>query len=278
MATRNPRKSRTPAAGDDPTRRDFIILPPALLPGSARCAGLAVHRPDDPSADTLALASVEVDLTKIAGAGVKSSGEAAGVHPQPHARRRSPRRQDDPPDAGPRDPADSARVTKPGQGELAGHAWQLHAPGLRAAGSARVRTAAITAAGSAPATGRTTTPAAASAKARRRQPGGSGVCLPLRHRRRDRRGGATMSGRIPSPTNRRPSRAGWVDERLPLPRWSMARRALPGAAQPELLVEFRIAGRADAGHPDRHRHRAGDALLRPPVDRAFNWSSGSCAT
>ena len=46
------------------------------------------------------------------------------------------------------------------------------------------------------------------------------------------------------------------------PRLWRGRRRLSGAAQPQLLVEFRRSRRAVPDDPDRHRHRAGDALLR----------------
>ncbi len=64
----------------------------------------------------------------------------------------------------------------------------------------------------------------------------------------------------------------WLDERLPLaaPRLRRGRRRLSGAAQPQLLLELRRPRRALPDDPDRHRHRAGDALLRANADGAFN--------
>ena len=56
----------THAAGDDPNRRDFIHIAAAAAAGGA-VAGLAWPFIDqmNPSGDTLALASVEFDLTKV---------------------------------------------------------------------------------------------------------------------------------------------------------------------------------------------------------------------
>ena len=46
------------------------------------------------------------------------------------------------------------------------------------------------------------------------------------------------------------------------PRLWRDRRRLSGPAQPQLLLEFRRPRRDLPDHPDRHRHRPGDALLR----------------
>ena len=56
----------THAAGDDPNRRDFIHIAAAVAAGGA-VAGLAWPFIDqmNPAGDTLALASVEFDLTKV---------------------------------------------------------------------------------------------------------------------------------------------------------------------------------------------------------------------
>jgi len=57
----------THAAGEDPNRRDFIHIAAAVAAGGA-AVGLAWPFIDqmNPSADTLALASIEFDLTKVA--------------------------------------------------------------------------------------------------------------------------------------------------------------------------------------------------------------------
>ena len=53
---------------------------------------------------------------------------------------------------------------------------------------------------------------------------------------------------------------------------------LSDAAQPELLVEFRLARRGHAGDHDRHRHRAGDAVHAQCRSAPSTRSSASCAT
>ena len=53
----------------------------------------------------------------------------------------------------------------------------------------------------------------------------------------------------------------WLDARLPIVRFALRQlRRLPDAAEPELLVDLRRHPGPLPGHPDRHRHRPGDAL------------------
>ena len=56
----------------------------------------------------------------------------------------------------------------------------------------------------------------------------------------------------------------WLDTRLPIIRLAQRQlRRLPDAEEPELLVDLRRHPGVLPGHPDRHRHRAGDALRAP---------------
>ena len=112
------------------------------------------------------------------------------------------------------------------------------------------------------------------------QPGRAALRVHLRHRDQDRLGSAMASRHI------RPAPRSDIEPRHPLDRLPAADRQacraraqrISDAAQPELLVEFRLSRRDHAGHHDRHRRRAGDALhaecRRWPSIR----SSASCAT
>ena len=123
----------------------------------------------NPSADVLALASTEVDISKIApGQAIKTSWRKQPVFvrnltpPEIAAAKAVPLSRA-------ARPADARRADQAGQGKLADHAWRLHPPGLRSAGHRRGREPRrLSAAISARATARTTTPPRASAKARRR--------------------------------------------------------------------------------------------------------------
>ena len=188
------RRGRAPAAGSDekkdlcpvsahdtiePTRRDFLYIATGMA-GAVGAAAVAWPFIDQmrPDASTLALASIEVDVSAAA-AGHVADGQMArqaGVHPQPHARgdrggqggRRSPTsrtRSRATPTCQPtrRRPTPTA---PPARARRTGWSWSASAPISAAFRSA---SRAISAAGSAPATARTTIRPAASAKARRRR-------------------------------------------------------------------------------------------------------------
>ena len=136
-----------------------------------------------PSADVLALASTEVDVSKIAaGPGDQGSvAQAAGVRPQPDAQgnRRGQRGA-----AGElRDPQTLAERTKPGKPNWLITMGVCTHLGCVPLGTGEGRTAARSAAISARATVRSTTPRRASAKARRRK---IWKCRNINSRRRPR--------------------------------------------------------------------------------------------
>ena len=73
--------------GTGVTRRDFLII----ATGAFAAVGvgghaLALHRPDEPDAAALALASIEVDISSIeAGQSITVDvARQAGLHPLPH--------------------------------------------------------------------------------------------------------------------------------------------------------------------------------------------------
>ncbi len=155
----------------------------------------------NPDASTLALASIEVDISSRRTRHVadRQMARQAGLHPQPHRRRKS--RKPRPlrlPISRIRSPATPTLPPMPRrnrsrplgrrrQGKLDRHDRRLHPSRLRPAGSKPVSSAA----GSAPAMVRTTIRPAASAKARRRR---TWRCRPsrvrLRHHDQDRLRGA----------------------------------------------------------------------------------------
>ena len=149
----------------DAGRRDFLYLATGAV-GVAGVVAIAWPLIDqlNPAADALALATIEYDLTKV------SLGQQVTIawRKQPvFIRHRTPAEiaaavADD--HAPMKDPATDASRVKPGHAQWLIVIGRLHPPGLRA----DLRRAANTAAGSAPATARSTTPPAASAKARRR--------------------------------------------------------------------------------------------------------------
>ena len=69
----NTAQGQAPAGKDEPTRRDFIMLAAAAMGGvGAASLGWPFVNSMNPSADVLALSSVEVDLTPVkAGQGIK---------------------------------------------------------------------------------------------------------------------------------------------------------------------------------------------------------------
>ena len=167
---------------DHPNRRDFIVIAAQAFAGVGAAAALwpFIHQMN-PDASTQALASIEVDLAPRQG----RSGDhrvlarQAGVHPQPdggrdqQGERGQGRRAVGSQRAQRRAAREGAGLRRQphqeGPRELAGPGRHLHAPGLHPQGPVAVDdSGATTAAGSAPAMARTTTPRAASAKARRR--------------------------------------------------------------------------------------------------------------
>ena len=160
-------------------------------------------------------------------------------------------------------------------GRMAGDDRRLHAPRLRAAG----RLPATSAAGSARATARTTTPRPHPPRAGTAQPAGSrwpnSSTTP-------RSGWAEEAPRwlaFPTTiTNRRPRGEKWIERRLPDPRAALRHADDPDAQEPELDVDLGHRPDLHAGAADRDRHRAGHALHR----RMSIWpsppSSTSCAT
>ena len=121
-------------------RRDFINIAAVSFAGvGAVAVALPLVNQMSPPADVLALASTEVDISKIApGQAIKTSWRKQPVFvrnltPQEIAagQCRSGQRA--------ARPADAGRADQAGQGELADHAWRLHPSGLRAAGRRRGR-------------------------------------------------------------------------------------------------------------------------------------------
>ena len=170
-------------SAEEPNRRDFIVIAAQAFAGVGAAVALwPFIQPDEPRRlHPGAGLHRGRSRPRQGGAGHhRVVARQAGVHPQPHAPRRSrgaPRRQarravrQERPQRRPaREGARHRRQPhQEGQGELAGAGRHLHAPGLHPQGPVDVATpGATSAAGSAPATARTTTPRAASAKARRR--------------------------------------------------------------------------------------------------------------
>ena len=63
----------------------------------------------------------------------------------------------------------------------------------------------------------------------------------------------------------------WIDDRLPIIRFSKEHLMdFPTPEEPQLLVDLRRYPRGHAGDPDRHRHRAGDALHPAMSAMAFD--------
>ena len=280
-------------------RRDPARLPrPGHLATLAVGAGALVWPLIDqmnPAADVLAL-SIDRGrhLAGPAGPAASRSSGAASRSSSATARRRRSTRRDAVPLDELRDPqTDQARVKKPEWLVVVGVCTHL---GCVPLGNKPARRAATTAAGSAPATARTTTPPAASAKGRRRRTSTvpeyaflTDTSRPHRLTRR-RTDTAGPPGRRDATRWRRPwpptSRTRVQERRGPLDRRPAAAdhlalqgvRRLPGAAEPELLVELRLARRHHAGAADRHRHRAGDALHAARRPAPSTRSSTSCAT
>ena len=135
------------AQGSDPAestdgvrRRDFLNVAAVSFAGVGVVAvALPLITQMNPPADVLALASTEVDISKIA------SGQAIKTvwRKQPVFIRNLTPAEIQAANATPmsdlRDPQTLAERTKPGQDQLADHAWRLHAPRLRAAGHRRGR-------------------------------------------------------------------------------------------------------------------------------------------
>jgi ubiquinol-cytochrome c reductase iron-sulfur subunit len=170
------------AAEHVPSRRDFIHIAAgaAAVGGAAMLAWPFVHQMN-PAADTLALATLDFDLSKVAPGQqvtIKWRGKPVFVRhrtPQEIAKARSDDR------ASMKDPqADAARVL---QGK---EQWLILVARAPTSAACPPSAPVITAVGSARATGRTTTPPAGSGKARAPEPRGSGVRLPDRHLRSDR--------------------------------------------------------------------------------------------
>ncbi len=105
-----------PDGGDDPSRRDFIhIAAGAMAVGGAVAVAWPLGDQMNPAADTLALASIEFDLTKVTEGQqvvVKWRGKPLFVRYRTPAEIAKARHDDNAPDMKDRQP-DSARV-KPG--------------------------------------------------------------------------------------------------------------------------------------------------------------------
>ena len=151
-------------------RRDFLNVAAVSFAGVGTVAALApLVVQMSPSADVLALASIEVDISKVVpGQGIKVSWRKQPVF----VRNLTPKEIAEAnavPLSELRDPQTLAERTKPGkQNWLITHG-RLHPSGLRPAGHRRGREPrALTAAISARATAAPTTPRRASARARRR--------------------------------------------------------------------------------------------------------------
>ena len=230
---------------DGETRRDFLIAgrgrdrrqsaPPAR-PGRSSTSM-------NPAADTLALSSIEVDLAPVqVGQRITVAwrGQPVFIATAPPdeikaaARRRSR-------DAARSPDRDAERVAEAG---MADHGRRLHASGLHPARpESRPTRAAITAAGSAPATARNTIRRAASARDRRRR---TWRCRRTQFTTdtaiQDRLGEHAMAATSTLRAEQAVIR--WIDHRLPI--FSYLEHELhdyPDAAQSELLVEFRLARR-----------------------------------
>jgi ubiquinol-cytochrome c reductase iron-sulfur subunit len=148
----------------DPERRDFIhFVAAAATVGGAVAVAWPLIDQMNPAADTLALASLEYDLSKVAlGQEVTIAWRKQPVF----IRHRTPKeiaeaRADD--HAEMKDPATDASRVKPGHEQ-----WLVVLASCTHLGCVPTFAQAITAAGCAPATARSTTPPAASGRARRR--------------------------------------------------------------------------------------------------------------
>ena len=168
---------------------------PAPWRGRRGRHGLAVHQQHEPAADTLALASIEVDLSPIAGrpGDHREVARQAGLHPPPHAGGDRGGRVRSSSAELPRSADRRARATHAKKAAewlvLVGICTHL---GCVPLGNKRATRAAITAAGSAPATARTTTRRAASARAGAREPGSAGLRVHVRHPRQHRLSGQEL--------------------------------------------------------------------------------------
>ena len=141
-----------------------------------------------------------------------------------------------------------------------------------------VASKAITAAGSATATARNTTPPAASAKDRRRRTWRCRLtpsCPPPASRSAEERTACPAH----RPTIPKTGFTRWLDH-APADPAARARHDddVPDAAEPELLVHLRRHPHLLPGRPDRHRHRAGDALRAQRRRWPSTASKTSCAT
>ena len=151
--------------GDDPTRRDFIHI----AAGAAAVGGVAtvvwpLVDQMNPSADTLALASIEFDVSKVVEgqqAVVKWRGKPVFVRHRTAAEIAEAVKDDTAPMKDPQKDADRVK-----EGKAPGSSWWASAPTSAACRTSRPAT---TRAGSAPATVRCTTPRAVSGKARPRR-------------------------------------------------------------------------------------------------------------
>jgi hypothetical protein len=121
-----------PAHGEDPSRRDFIYIA-AIAVAAGGAAALAWPFIDqmNPAADTLALASIEFDLSKVAAGQqvvVKWRGKPLFVRNRTPAEIAKAVADDG---ASMKDPAEGRRPGQAGQGPVADRRRQLHPPGLR---------------------------------------------------------------------------------------------------------------------------------------------------
>ena len=204
-------------SADEPNRRDFIVIAAQAFAGVGAALALwPFIQPDEPRrVDPGAGLHRGRSRPHQGGAGHhRVVARQAGVHPQPHARggqergRRQARRSLRQERAQRRPAREGARARhqphQEGQGELAGAGRHLHAPGLHPQGPVDVAMpGATSAAGSARATARTTTPRAASAKGRRRA---TSRCRPTSSSPTPRSRSAEGPRTWPRTTNRRSGR------------------------------------------------------------------------
>ena len=227
----------------------------------------------NPSGDTLALSSIEFDLTKVAAgpAGGGQVAQQAGVRALPHAQgdRRGGRRRPLPTCAIPQ--TDAARH-KPGkaqwliligvcthlgcmpnfgQGDYGGWFCPCHGSQSRHLRPHPQRPGA-------------------------EEPGPARLHLPFRHQGQDRLT-SSMSGH----STYEPKIGHRALARHAACRSSASARTdrrLPDAEEPELLVDLRRHPGLLPGDPDRHRHHPGHALRRRRAPGLRPASSTSCAT
>ncbi len=279
---------------DGTTRRDFLDLVTwsTLAVGAGALAWPLINQMN-PSADVLALSSVEVDLAPIgegAAVTIKWRGKPVFIR---HRTAEEISEADAVPLGELRDPqTDAERATKPEWLVIVGVCTHLgcvplgNKPGEP---QGRLQWLVLPVPWLALRHGGPHPQGAGAA-----QPGRAGICLPdghqrphrltrqTRHPRRDiRRGHDTEGyhgGRRSRPRlqerrpalDRRPAAAGHLG--------LQGVRGLSGAEEPELFLELRLARRHHADAADRDRHRAGDALHAAHVDWRSIPSSTSCAT